>query len=737
MSLPVLFAFVGVLVAIAATGLLAGRCVREPRACFIVWTAGTFGLTVALVAETMGMASGFGTVTFRAIQIGAQLAALLGLAWGLLEFVVGNESVRFGVRLVGGALAVVAGLVLATDSLSTQPFSKAWPSASAHYQSVGHFALIAVQVVALAGGGSAVAMAAARSRERPEWRAALPGVIAIGVALLATVALRFSLPARSAYPVLSAVAAGLILVGVTRDLEAVTGLGPRSRGGLVDGSQMGSRGRRGSRDAADREATGGPRAESRRDAGRHAQRGEYGYGPDGYGPDGYGSDGYGPDGHGQDRGSGGYGTDGYGGAGYGAANHAPDPYASRPNGYGPGRDGYGPERDGYGPRHDGQGHGGPVHGGPGYGSQGNGGYAPDAHGSGRRQGSYDLAGSYGQRDRHGPDDRSGRGPGVVRPGEWVGPSGVPGFPGQSPPGFPGQRGQGFSGSPGPGYAGQAGPGYAGQAGSGYAGQPSPAAPSVSLGPSASYSPPVSFSPSVAPAATVPGPPVMGYGMPGQQQVPADLETVVTSALGAPEFGVDTKPSGVSAGSPARPYGRILIFTLLDDKAADFDRLAEQTAEEVRISEPDTLVYVIHLVPNAPMQRIFYEIYRDRAAFESHENKSYMKRFVAERRAYVLATNVIELRVKYAKVAPLPAEPRPLSVTQAARPELPPGQGPAAARLAGPPSASSALGTSGTAGALGTSGASSAPSTASPQQSGGGRPGAGVAPGDSGSRYGRG
>jgi hypothetical protein len=70
------------------------------------------------------------------------------------------------------------------------------------------------------------------------------------------------------------------------------------------------------------------------------------------------------------------------------------------------------------------------------------------------------------------------------------------------------------------------------------------------------------------------------------------------------------------------------------------------------------VYVIHLVPNAPMQRIFYEIYRDRAAFDSHENQPYMMRFVAERRACVLATNVIELRLKYAKVAPLPSPQQP-------------------------------------------------------------------------------
>ena len=131
--------------------------------------------------------------------------------------------------------------------------------------------------------------------------------------------------------------------------------------------------------------------------------------------------------------------------------------------------------------------------------------------------------------------------------------------------------------------------------------------------------------------------------------------------------------GSPAATPARPYGRILIFTLLDDQVADFDRLAEQTAEEIRIGEPDTLVYVIHLVPNAPMQRIFYEIYRDRAAFDSHEAQPYMQRFVAERRSCVLATNVIELRLKYAKVAPLP-NPQASAPALSALPPVPDARG---------------------------------------------------------------
>jgi quinol monooxygenase YgiN len=118
----------------------------------------------------------------------------------------------------------------------------------------------------------------------------------------------------------------------------------------------------------------------------------------------------------------------------------------------------------------------------------------------------------------------------------------------------------------------------------------------------------------------------------------------------------------------------LIFTLLDNRVTDFDRFAEQAAEEVRTREPGTLVYVIHLVPNAPMQRIFYEIYRDREAFDHHERQPYMQQFVAERRSCVLATNVIELRLKYAKVAPLPNPQLPVAAgppRPAAQP--PPGQ----------------------------------------------------------------
>jgi len=124
MSLPVLAGFAGVLVAAVATGMLAGRCVRQPRVDVILWTVATLGLTVALAAQSMGFASGFGPATFRAIQLCALLLAPLTLAWGLVEFVAQSGAAKFGMRLVSSALIAVATVILVTDPLTGQPFGK-------------------------------------------------------------------------------------------------------------------------------------------------------------------------------------------------------------------------------------------------------------------------------------------------------------------------------------------------------------------------------------------------------------------------------------------------------------------------------------------------------------------------------------------------------------------------------------------------------------------------------------
>ena len=167
MSLPVLVGFAGVLVAAVATGLLAGRCVRQPRVGFIVCTAATLGLTIALAAQSMGFASGFGPATFRAVQLLALLLAPLWLAWGLVELAVGSDAARFGMRLVSVALSVVASVILATDPLTTRPFSKAWPLTGTHFQPVSRDALDVVQVVAVAVAVVIAGLAAVRAGRDP------------------------------------------------------------------------------------------------------------------------------------------------------------------------------------------------------------------------------------------------------------------------------------------------------------------------------------------------------------------------------------------------------------------------------------------------------------------------------------------------------------------------------------------------------------------------------------------
>jgi quinol monooxygenase YgiN len=92
---------------------------------------------------------------------------------------------------------------------------------------------------------------------------------------------------------------------------------------------------------------------------------------------------------------------------------------------------------------------------------------------------------------------------------------------------------------------------------------------------------------------------------------------------------------------------------MDGSGEAFDRLAAETTEAVKRSEPDTLIFVCHAVKSAPLQRIVYELYRDEVAYHEHQRQPHMERFASQRVAHVLAANVIELNVNSAKVAPLP------------------------------------------------------------------------------------
>ena len=137
---------------------------------------------------------------------------------------------------------------------------------------------------------------------------------------------------------------------------------------------------------------------------------------------------------------------------------------------------------------------------------------------------------------------------------------------------------------------------------------------------------------------------------GWQAGPAGAGRSPSGAVSFPAGGVP----GRDDPARAQLFGQIAIYTLLEERVAEFDQLIERVVAEVRSREPDTLVFIVHGVPSAPMQRILYEVYRDRAAYDRHAQQPYVQQFAVDRRPYVLATNVIELGLQQAKVSPFPS-----------------------------------------------------------------------------------
>jgi quinol monooxygenase YgiN len=93
---------------------------------------------------------------------------------------------------------------------------------------------------------------------------------------------------------------------------------------------------------------------------------------------------------------------------------------------------------------------------------------------------------------------------------------------------------------------------------------------------------------------------------------------------------------------------VVRFTVRPGAGEPFDRLVRATVEKIRANEPDTLIYACHTVPAQPQQRIFYELYRNRAAFDAHEQQPHVKAFLAERDQFVANTEVDFLVLATAK-----------------------------------------------------------------------------------------
>jgi quinol monooxygenase YgiN len=90
---------------------------------------------------------------------------------------------------------------------------------------------------------------------------------------------------------------------------------------------------------------------------------------------------------------------------------------------------------------------------------------------------------------------------------------------------------------------------------------------------------------------------------------------------------------------AMPFALVVRFTVRPGVEDEFDALVAETVAGIRDGEPGTLVYATHLVDGEPRQRIFYELYRDRAAFDDHESAAHTRRFLAKREALLETTTV--------------------------------------------------------------------------------------------------
>ena len=75
---------------------------------------------------------------------------------------------------------------------------------------------------------------------------------------------------------------------------------------------------------------------------------------------------------------------------------------------------------------------------------------------------------------------------------------------------------------------------------------------------------------------------------------------------------------------------IVRFEVYPDHIDAFDALVSDTLAEIRVKEPGTVAYVNHTNRDRPNERIFYECYRDAAAFTAHEEQTHTRRFLNER-----------------------------------------------------------------------------------------------------------
>ncbi|MBE1531698.1 antibiotic biosynthesis monooxygenase [Actinomadura algeriensis] len=213
-----LFALLAAGGALYATWLLVSRAYKDRLLYLIAWSFTQVGLSLALLAMTVGFLAGFNGLFFRVAEIGAALLAPLWLMLGMIELIARFVQVRFGAWLFTISYTVVAVVILLLDPLKGD-LGKSLPKPGDTYDALPLLLIDGahlVSTVSLVGCTAFTAwMASKRDREAGELMIPVALVALAGV--LAILGTRGLLPGPVAVILLGG-AAGLVWYGAMRTI---------------------------------------------------------------------------------------------------------------------------------------------------------------------------------------------------------------------------------------------------------------------------------------------------------------------------------------------------------------------------------------------------------------------------------------------------------------------------------------------------------------------------------------
>jgi quinol monooxygenase YgiN len=134
-------------------------------------------------------------------------------------------------------------------------------------------------------------------------------------------------------------------------------------------------------------------------------------------------------------------------------------------------------------------------------------------------------------------------------------------------------------------------------------------------------------------------------------LPPDCNSPGSALLTAGPPGAEPPSDGGADIDTTGAFGLVVRFTVTPGHESAFDDLVAETVPRIAADEPGTLVYACHRVDGEPQARTFYELYRDRRAFEAHETAPHVRRFLAERAAHLDDVRVERLMLTAATGVP--------------------------------------------------------------------------------------